>query len=115
MASDFFEDPGAAAALLVRLSIQSTSVKQVARRLDKSDSLIHKWTEDEEAQAPNLEQWLKTLAITRDFDGVRRLAKACGFVCVRRGATLSQALRELAEELESAPEERSPVLKVKFP
>lgn len=80
----FFQEAGESAALLVRLSMQTVSCKQVARHLDKSDSLVHKWGEAEEIQAPNLEQWLKVLAFSRDFEGVRRLAEACGFVCVRR-------------------------------
>jgi len=88
------------AALLVRLSIQSVSAKQVAAILRRSDSLVHKWTEGDEAQVPNLEQWLETVAFTKDFEGVKRLAEACGFVCVRKNGSPAQVLRDLAEEME---------------
>jgi hypothetical protein len=88
------------AALMVRLSMTSQSPGQVARALRRSSSLVNKWTEGDEAQVPNLEQFLETIAFTRDFEGVKRVAEACGFVCVRRNGSLAQVLRELAEDLE---------------
>jgi len=80
--------------------MQSVSPKKVARHLRKSDSLVHKWAEGDEPQVPNLEQFLETVLFTRDFEGVKRLAEACGFVVVRRKGSPAQVLRELAEDLE---------------
>jgi hypothetical protein len=88
------------AALLVRLSMQNISPKKVAGHLRKSDSLVHKWAEGDEPQVPNLEQFLEVLTFTRDFEGVKRLAEACGFVVVRRNGSVPQVLRDLAEDLE---------------
>ena len=90
------------AALIVRLSMTSHSPGQVARALRRSSSLINKWAEGDEAQVPNLEQFLETILFTRDFEGVKRLAQACGFICVRREGTRAELLRELAEQLDRA-------------
>jgi len=98
--NDFFEDPQAAAALVVRLSKLSLSCKKVAVELDKTESLVHKWGEDDAPQSPNLVQFIKVLKRTRDFDGVRRLAEACGFVCVRRNGSAAEVLRDVAGALE---------------
>ena len=106
------------AALLVRLSIQNTSCSKVAAELDKSLSLIHKWMENDEAQVPNLKQWLELVTFTRDFEGVKRLAEACGFVVVRRNGSVPQVLRDLAEDLErqeAAEGQPRPPIQYRFP
>ena len=85
---------------MVRLSMTSQSPGRVARALRRSSSLVNKWTEGDEAQVPNLEQFLETILFTRDFEGVKRLAEACGFVVVQRNGSPAQVLRDLAEDME---------------
>jgi hypothetical protein len=106
------------AALMVRLSMTSQSPGQVARALRRSSSLVNKWTEGDEAQVPNLEQFLETIAFTRDFEGVKRLAEACGFVVVRRNGSPAQVLRDLAEDLErqgAGGSQARPAAQYRFP
>ncbi len=103
------------AALLVRLSMVSTSPKKLAAQLRKSDSLVRKWMEGDEPQTPNLEQWLEAVLFSRDLEGVRRLAQDLGFVCVRQGATLAATLRELAEELEAGATGNLRPAQMRFP
>ncbi|RJR47026.1 MAG: hypothetical protein C4567_01560 [Deltaproteobacteria bacterium] len=103
-------------ALVYRLSKVSLRARRLAEGLEVSESYIHKLEEGE--RIPNLQQWLETIQITGDLDGVKRLVRDLGGVVVWKNGSLAGALRELAEELEL--EERQakslpPPAQVRFP
>lgn len=85
-------------ALLFRKSMISWRPKRLAEELEVSESYVHKFMEGE--RDPKLRQWLKTIQVTGDLEGVKRLAQDLGFVLVRKNGDLGQTLRDLAEEAE---------------
>src|SRR4030042_2508907 len=84
-------------ALLFRRSMVSMRPKKLAEELDVSEPYCHKMMEGE--RPPNLLQWLETLSITRDLNGVKQLVRDLGGVVVWKNGALAQVLRALAEDL----------------
>jgi hypothetical protein len=96
----FWDDPHTSAANLVRDTLMGQRVEKVAEILGKSADLLYKAANPGMPQQLNLEQWLRALKFTQNFEPVRQLGEACGFLMIRKSGNLVEMLKALIELLE---------------
>ncbi len=96
----FWEDLDAASAHLVRDTLLGENIEEVGRRIDRSPDLLYKASHPHLPQQLNLKQWLGALKYTGNYQAVRQLGEACGFLMLPWDGDTMRLLKNLIYALE---------------
>lgn len=97
---NFWDDLDTASAHLVRDTLLGENVEEVAKEIDRSPDLLYKASHPHLPQQLNLKQWLRALKFTGNYQAVRQLGEACGFIMVSKGGDTLALLKSLIYALE---------------